>query len=148
MNFLQAAWLSRPPPKVKVKIVVLTALTPPYLLGILTSIYRASVVHDTPYEAPRVTYKSRQVKLVNEVRITLGETHRMESGQRVIEHGENALSLVRNSAFAYGGRTIHQDTHPVRLGTAGQVTADLHPSCGEAHFASPVKAHRGWYLRH
>ena len=69
-------------------------------------------------------------------------------GKWVIEHGENALALVRNSPFVYGGRIMHQDTHPVRLGTAGKVAADLRPSSGEAHFASPVKAHRNWYLRH
>ena len=101
-------------------------------------------IRDTPYDAPRVAYKSEQVKLVNETRIAFGKTGRTESEQRVTGHDENPLPLMQNLPVACGGRTLHRAVHPVRLGTAGQVVADLRPSSSSA---KPVKPLRNWRLR-
>ena len=102
------------------------------------------VTGNTPYDGPRVAYKSEQVKLVDETRIAFGETGRTESEQRVTEHDENLLPLVQNLPVACGGHTPHRVVHPGRLGTAGRVVADLRPSSSSV---SPNKPPRNWYLR-
>ena len=96
-------------------------------------------LHDDSYEEPMVLYTSEQVKLINKIRVAFGETQRVESEQRVTKQDKNALPIVQNPPFA--SSTSHQDRHPMRLGTSGQVVA------GEAPFASAVKAPRNWSLR-
>ena len=97
------------------------------------------VINDTPGEAPRVAYKSEQATPVNKTMLAIGETHRVGSEQKVIEHDENPLPLVQNPPFTYGGRTLHEGAHP---GAAGRVVTDLRPSASSA--SRPL---RNWCLR-